>query len=63
MFLLKKSKKKKRHLWYLIAIASKALYLVKTDIIYIYIYIYLLFRLSFLFLADASRPWRGLPLL
>lgn len=40
-------------------IASKAINPLKTDIIYIY----LPFRLSFLFLADPSRPWRGFLLL
>lgn len=42
-----------------LVIASKAIDPVKTDIIYIY----LLFRLSFLFLADPSRPWCGFLLL
>lgn len=44
-----------------LVIASKAIDPLKTDIIYIYIY--LPFRLSFLFLADPSRPWCGFLLL
>lgn len=58
MFLLKKRKKKEMTLVKLL-IASKAINPLKTDIIYIY----LPFRLSFLFLADPSRPWRGFLLL
>lgn len=42
-----------------LVIASKAIDPLKTDIIYIY----LPFRLSFLFLADPSRPWCGFLLL
>lgn len=63
-----KEQKEKEITAVILVIASKALYPVKTDIIYIYIYMYSLCArvscpLSSLFLADSIRPWRGLLLL